>query len=231
MQSSSSLLLSALLTSCSLASVLRPSLPSDFCSHPAPSLHTSRWHQQLASGLFLPYPDPTNLHLANLRSTLAELGFIINLKKNHFARDELSRSWSSRDRAFSTVSYSVLVPEGSLAPASSWAGRVLAAYDIFQRLGLVVEVVRADIARHRDSSARTEHLWQLVERGVGRVLEHLYTELVVLEVEVPAALAREVIPQALRCVRDSIGRDVRDFLVLRHVLQVVGVFGQQLETP
>ena len=103
------------------------------------------------------------------------------------------------------------------------------AYDTFQRLAILVEVVKVDISHHRDASRGTKHLWQLVERGLKRVLEQVYMELSTTTVQLPLPLTREVVPDWLRCMDHSVERDTRDFIVLRETLQAAVFFHRQLE--
>lgn len=198
------------------ASVLRP---LNSCSHQPGLLEPSAWHDRLLTNSFVPSEDTNSVHLLNLQTSLQELVHLINLKKNTFARDELKRSFSYLERSFETVSYPSLEP-GSLPSFTD-------AYSTFQRLSLALEVVRLDLERHEDGTARTQRLWIQLERGVGRVLEQLFTE---LEVQggAPAPLGRTLLPESLRCVRDSIGRDTRDFLILRSLLRAAQVYSNQL---
>ena len=104
------------------------------------------------------------------------------------------------------------------------------AYDTFQRLSILVEVVKADIGHHRDASRGTQHLWQLVERGLMRVVEQVCMELRDSVGEnLPLPLTREVVPGWLRCMAHSVERDIRDFIVLRDTLQAAIFFHRRFE--
>ena len=101
------------------------------------------------------------------------------------------------------------------------------AYTTFQRVALALEVGRVDMEHHGDAHPRTLSLWAALERRVRRVLELVHSHLVVGGREEQEVLTREEVPQWLRCVGHSVGRDTRDFIILRHLLQASNFFSQQ----
>ena len=199
------------------------------CSHLPVS--SSRWLEKLLVSHQHPNPISSHghgNHLARLHTNLRELAMMIENKKERFARDEMDTTYSYLDQAHSHISYEAVLPRGALAPQQDRVEEMKLAYDTFQRLAILVEVVKADISHHRDASRGTQHLWQLVERGVMRVLEQVYMELSTITV-LPLPLTREVVPDWLRCMDHSVERDTRDFIVLRDTLQAANFFHRQLE--
>ena len=214
------------MTSLCSPSILR--LPTT-CSHQNPDLTTSTWKDLLESGRFSPSRDPRNLHLLSLRMSLLELVQVIQTNKARFALDEFGESFTDLDQTFATFSYESLVPSGSLDPASDWDNQVVAAYTIFQRLSMGLEVVRGDMEHQPHTSQGTRRMWRRVIRIVRGILGNLYTELVAGDrVTPPLPLTRAVIPHTIRCLGDSVSRDVRDFIILRQTLQVTAFFTGKL---
>ena len=155
---------------------------------------------------------------------------MIENKKERFARDEMDTTFSYLAQAHSHISYDAVLPRGALAPQQDRVGELMLAYDTFQRLAILVEVIKADISHHGDASRGTEHLWQLVDRGLMRVLEQVCMELrATVGEQLPLPLTREVVPGWLGCMAHSVERDTRDFIVLRDTLQAAIFFHRQLE--
>ena len=76
---------------------------------------------------------------------------------------------------------------------------------------------------HEDMTVRTSIMWRQVEDIVDGILEHLHVSLG----GQGDVLARDVFPQEFRCVKDSVSRDFRDFIVLRHILEIATFFANQ----
>ena len=102
----------------------------------------------------------------------------------------------------------------------------LEAYSIFQRLSVSLEVVTTDLQHHHYS---TNRMWRASSHTVSNILRNIYTELVMKEVDIPAALNRNVIPPSMRCLPFSAYRDTRDFIVLRHLMQAAQWHSQLME--
>ena len=221
------LLLLLFLTRSIRSSSLRAGLP---CSHSHLPSSGSRWLDFLESHQNPSPPSSHGNHLAKLRTNLRELAMMIENKKERFARDEMDTTFSYLDQAHSHNFYDAVLPLGALAPQRDRVEELKLAYDTFQRLAILVEVVKADISHHRDASRGTQHLWQLVERGLVRVLEQVCMELrASMGEQLPLPLTREVVPGWLRCMAHSVERDTRDFIVLRDTLQAAIFFHKQLE--
>ena len=209
--------------------VLTRSMSSCSHSHLLPA-SSSRWLERLASHQHPNPPTSHGNHLARLRINLRELAMMIENKKERFARDEMDKTFSYLVQAHSHISYDAVLPRGALAPQQDRVGELKLAYDTFQRLAILVEVVKADISHHRDASRATQHLWQLVERGLMSVLEQVCMELrATVGEHLPLPLTREVVPDWLRCMAHSVERDTRDFIVLRDTLQAAIFFNRRLE--
>ena len=198
-------------------------LPSS-CSHQPSS--SSSWEDHLQARHRLP-PTVGHQHRRSLTSSLRELVQLIDRRKNRFTRDELQTTYSYQDEAFATLSYEWVVPRGALVANGEWESMVSSAYSTFQRLALALEVARVDMEHHGDARPRTVSLWASLDRRVRRVLELVHSELRAGGREEQGVVAREEVPQWLRCVQHSVGRDTRDFIILRHVLQASNFFSQQ----
>ena len=64
-----------------------------------------------------------------------------------------------------------------LAETDDWEMRVANAYDAFQRIALVLEVIKDDLEYHEDGTEGMRQLWRRVEGQVNGVLVSLLTEL------------------------------------------------------
>ena len=200
------------------------------CPH-LPASSSSRWKERMTISRQHPnlISSHNNNHLARLRTNLRELAMMIENKKERFAQDKMGATYLYLERAHSHISYEAILPRGALAAQQDRTEDLKFVYDIFQRLAILVEVVKADIGHHRDASRGTQHLWQMVERGLVRVLEQVFMELrSTLGEEVPSPLTREEVPEWLRCMVHSVQRDTRDFVVLRETLRAATFFHEQL---
>ena len=110
--------------------------------------------------------------------------------------------------------------------------RVVNAYDTFQRIALVLEVVKADLEYHNDGTDGVRQLWRMVEDQVEGVLVNLFIELETRGIDGPT-LSMAVLPPSLRCEQSrqeqsSVTRNHRDFVILRHVLHAASIFSSAL---
>ena len=147
---------------------------------------------------------------------MSDLAGLIHEKKNEFTRDELRRSYTYYDLALKTMKYDYLVSSTHTTNPNDLSG----AYNLFQRLALAVEVVRLDIDHHEDVTVHTRHLWHRIEAKIDDLLKLLY---VVLGGE-GEMIGRHVLPIDFTCVHESVSRDYRDFLVLRHILEAANLY-------
>ena len=207
---------------------LRGSESRDACSNQPKGSDPSGWADHLhelqaeSSDMFfslsstqhvmLPELDSGASLSSHLQSKFSELSGLINGKKDVFTWDELRRTYHYYDLSLQTVRYDFLVPRILLTDADD----MLMAYDVFQRLASAVEVVRLDMIQHGDMTVRTAHLWQKIDLLLTDILELLY----ITSAGQGDLLARDVLPLDFRCVRDSVSRDIRDFLVMRHTFEV-----------
>ena len=114
--------------------------------------------------------------------------------------------------------YNFLVPSTALADPTDLA----AAYDVFQRLALAVEVVRLDMNYHGDAKMRTSFMWRKVDLHFTRILKVLY----LTQSGRGSVLTQDVLPPYFWCVPHSVSRRLRDFLVLRHILKAAAFFSK-----
>ena len=103
------------------------------------------------------------------------------------------------------------------ATARSSSDDLSRAYEVFQRLALALEVVRLDMDHHEDMTLRTRNLWHRLEAKVDSLLKLLHVGLG----GEGSLVGRRVLPTGFTCVQESVTRDFRDFLVLRHILESV----------
>ena len=105
--------------------------------------------------------------------------------------------------------------------------RVANAYDAFQRIALIFEVIKDDLDYHEDGTEGMRQLWRRVEGQVNGVLVSLLTKLEIRGTSGPT-LKMAVLPPSLRCEQHSVRRNQRDFIVLRHVLHASTFFSNAL---
>ena len=202
-------LLIILTASLSSGSVLRPA-----CPHQPNSSGPSRWARRLQAEhqiLKLNHLSLVLLH-DEVRRKLSDLAGLIHDKKNEFTRDELRRSYNYYNLALKTMNYDYLVSSNHTTYPDDLSG----VYNLFQRLALALEVVRLDMDHHEDMTVRTRDLWHRLEAKIDDLLKLFYVGLGG-EGEL---IGRRVLPRDFSCVQESVSRDFRDFLVLRHILQV-----------
>ena len=156
-----------------------------------------------------------------------ELAMTIEKKKERFARETMGTSFSQWEQTNSHISYEAILPSQALIPKSNRRAELISAYDTFQRLAILVEVAKADNSLYGYATRGTRHLWQLVERGLVRVLEQISLQLS-MSLVVPIPLTRRVVPEWLRCIAHSVQRDTRDFVVLRETWRAATFFRRQL---
>ena len=209
------------LTMVSILSFAHSSPTSKLCSHQfREDQESSGWSEFLSSGLFLPAPGgSTSHHMKRLRHSLAELAAILAYHKEEYVQDMMGESFTQIDRELGDLQYPALAPD-------THKDSFLAAYSLFQRLALSIEVVTTDLRHHQHS---VHKMWRLSSHTVASILRSIYTELVMKRVEIPEPLTRNVLPDTMRCLPFSAYRDTRDFLVLRHTLQAAEIYSKLLE--
>ena len=132
-----------------------------------------------------------------------------------------------KDAVHASSSFEAILPTEALTETHDWEMRVANAYDTFQRIALVLEVVKGDLEHHEDGTEGMRQLWRRVEGQVEGVLVSLLTELEMQGTSGPT-LGMTVLPPSLRCEQHSVRRNHRDFIVLRHVLHAASFFGVAL---
>jgi len=206
-----------------------PIIPSqDFakCSHQSTTdLQSSSWSVFLESGIYSPVQDNTDHHVKRLKHTLAELAAIIDFHKEDYTQDIFGESYNKIDKELEDLSYPSLISEYSPLPVLSQSS-LLASYSVFQHLAISIEVVITD---HQHHQQYTSKMWRLTSTTVENILRNIYSELVMKGISIPAPLARNVIPDTMRCVSFSSYRDTRDFIVLRHIMQAALSYSARLE--
>ena len=199
----------------SSSSVVRPS-----CNHQPHStqLNTSKWAIRLQEENQIFNLEDLNLVLLQeeVRLKMFDLAGLIQVEKNRFTRDELRRSYNYFDLALKTMNYNFL----AFPPNSTSPNDLSGAYNLFQRLALAVEVVRLDMDHHEDMTVHTRNLWHRIETKIDNLLKLFYMVLG-WEGEI---IGRHVLPKDFRCVNESVSRDYRDFLVLRHILKAANLY-------
>ena len=97
-------------------------------------------------------------------------------------------------------------------------------YTVFQQLALAVEVVRLDMDHYEDMTTRTGIFWQRLEAKIYDLLKLFFIGLGG-EGEI---INRQVMPREFRCVQESVSRDFRDFIVLRHILKAANLYSTRV---
>ena len=183
-------------------------LPQE-CSHQLTTdQQSSSWSVFLESGILIPPQDKIDYHIKTLKHKLTELAAIIGYI----------------DKKLEELVYPSLVLEYSTPPVLSQSS-LLASYSIFQHLAISIEVVTIDHHHHH----YTNKMWRLITITVDNILKNIYTELVMKGISIPAPLTRNIMPSTMRCLPFSANRDIRDFLVLRHILEDVLSYSARLE--
>ena len=202
-----------------------PIIPPQECSHQLTTdQQSSSWSVFLESGILVPPQDNTDHHIKRLKHKLAELAAIIDSHKDDYTQDIFGEPYNKIDKELGELSYPSLVLEYSPLPVLSQPC-LLASYSIFQHLAISIEVVTIDHHHHHS----TNKMWMLITITVDNILKNIYTELVMKDISIPAPLTRNIIPDTMRCLPFSANRDIRDFLVLRHILEDVLSYSNRLE--
>ena len=168
-----------------------------------------------------------------LQDRLGELQATITFKKEAFVQDMFSNENAEYlDAMYSTSSIDGVPPPQAPTETDDWEMRVANAYDTFQRIALVLEVVKADLEFHGDGTERVKQLWRMLEGQVEGVLVNLFIELEMRGMNEPT-LSMAVLPPSLRCEqsrqeKSSLTKNRRDFVVLRHVLHAASIFSDAL---
>ena len=202
-----------------------PILPPQECSHQLTTdQQSSSWSVFLESGILVPPQDNTDHHIKRLKHKLAELAAIIDSHKDDYTQDIFGEPYNKIDKELEELSYPSLVLEYPPLPVLSQPS-LLASYSIFQHLAISIEVVTIDHHHHH----YTNKMWRLITITVDNILKNIYSELVMKNISIPAPLTRNIIPNTMRCLPFSANRDIRDFLVLRHILEDVLSYSARLE--
>ena len=202
-----------------------PILPPQECSHQLTTdQQSSSWSVFLESGILVPPQDNTDHHIKRLKHKLAELAAIIDSHKDDYTQDIFGEPYNKIDKELGELSYPSLVLEYPPLPVLSQPS-LLASYSIFQHLAISIEVVTIDHHHHH----YTNKMWRLITITVDNILKNIYSELVMKNISIPAPLTRNIIPNTMRCLPFSANRDIRDFLVLRHILEDVLSYSARLE--
>ena len=166
-----------------------------------------------------------------LQDRLSELQAPITFKREAFVQDMFSHingvTFWTLDAMYTTSSIEGIPTTQAPTETDDWAMRVANAYDAFQRIALVLEVVKADLEYHEDGTEGVRQLWRMLEGQVDGVLVNLFTELEMRGINGPT-LSMTVLPPSLRCEQSSVTRNHRDFIVLRHVLHAASIFSDAL---
>jgi hypothetical protein len=124
--------------------------------------------------------------------------------------------------------YEELLPEA--APDQTFgeneeAFYLLDAYNLFQRLEIASEVVLNDLRSPSSTTSNAailpRQMWLLLRREIQKVVQNVYTELLIRGLPIPLPLARTAISQEIRCLEHSAYRDVRDFVIFRSMRHAV----------
>ena len=195
------------------------------CSHQfSADPESSSWSDFLESGILVPVQDNSDHHLWRLKHNLAELVTVIDIHKEEYTQDIFGEPYNKIDKELGDLAYPALISEYSPLPALSQSS-LLASYSIFQHLAISIEIVTIDHHHHH----YTNKMWRMISHTVDNILENIYTELVMKGISIPAPLTRNIIPDTMRCLPFSANRDIRDFLVLRHLLHSALNYSARLE--
>ena len=202
-----------------------PIIPPQECSHQLTTdQQSSSWSVFLESGILVPPQDNTDHHIKRLKHKLAELAAIIDSHKDDYTQDIFGEPYNKIDKELGELSYPSLVLEYPPPPVLSQSS-LLESYSIFQHLDISIEVVTIDHHHHH----YTNKMWRLITITVDNILKNIYTELVMKDISIPAPITRNIMPNTMRCLPSSANRDIRDFLVLRQILENVLSYSARLE--
>merc|ERR1712107_273053 len=191
---------------------------------------SSKWQQlldQREQHQVQQLPMRGQAHLTNLQYRLGELIAMITLKREDFSQDMHGESYIYMDAYHASSSYEAIMPEEALNEIEEWDLRVAVAYDVFQRIALVLEVVKTDLETYDEGTNGVKNLWCIVELHVEEVLVSLFTEMEIKGSSSPT-LSMSALPPSLRCETESVRRNHRDFIILRQVLHAASFFSVSL---
>ena len=212
------------LSSINSSPIILSPIPAE-CSHQfSADPESSSWSDFLESGILVPVQDNSDHHLWRLKHNLAELVTVIDIHKEEYTQDIFGEPYDKIDKELEDLAYPALISEYSPLPVLSQSS-LLTAYSLFQHLAISIEVVITDQQHHHN----TNKMWMLSSRYVDRTLKNIYIELVMKGVTIPSPLTRNIIPDTMRCLPFSANRDIRDFLVLRHLLHSALNYSARLE--
>ena len=214
-----------MLSSVQSSPIILSLIPSE-CSHQLTTdQESSSWSSFLESGVLVPVQDNTDHNIKRLKHNLAELVAIIDFYKDEYTKDTFGEPYNKIDKELEELAYPSLILEYSPLPVLSDSS-LLASYSVFQHLAISIEVVTDD---HQHHHHYTDKMWRLITIYVDTILKNIYTELVMRGIFIPAPLARNIIPDTMRCLPFSANRDIRDFLILRHLLHSALNYSARLE--
>ena len=204
--------------------IILSQIPAE-CSHQfSADPESSSWSEFLESGILVPAQDNTDHHILRLKHKLAELVTVIDIYKDDYTQDIFGEPYNKIDKELEDLAYPSLISEYSPLPALSESS-LLAAYSLFQHLAISIEVVTTDQQHHHN----TNKMWRLSSIYVDSILKNIYIELVMKGVTIPSPLTRNIVPGTMRCLPFSANRDIRDFLILRHLLHSALNYSAMLE--
>ena len=100
---------------------------------------------------------------------------------------------------------------------------LIAAYHTFQTMEIAVEFVLHQQSEHNPTIQSgflpPALIWQHVRREVQKIVQNLHSEIIGKEVIPPDPIARNVIPNNVRCMPHSIYRKIRDFSIMKNLHQ------------
>ena len=174
---------------------------------------SSPWEEILRSGTYSPSISSRH-HLRRLRHQLAELSAVIEAHKDDYSSQTFGENYQETNSKLDTVNYREFTIDQSSDDDFA------AAYLMFQKLYLASEIVVNDLDYYQ---MRNYFLWQRVHRLIEHILKNIYPEMRPMNEVRPnepitGVLPRSIISEHIRCVPHSAYRDIRDFVLLRHVL-------------
>ena len=201
------------------------------CPIQSDSLESSNWKEFLESGRFIPHPDPEKHHIRRLRHKLEEVNAIIDFYKDKYSQAVFGDSFDQLNEELGELHYPEVIPEESEVITHNENVKVgeksfLEAYSIFQRLAIALEVILSDEAEKKSISSK---MWRASNRMVNTILTNLYTELLTQGVDIPAPLPRNTLPQTVLCLQSDAYKDVRDFVILRHLRIASDFYSKMLQ--
>ena len=141
---------------------------------------------------------------------------VINSTKDDITKDlfDPEDSFHKKNRELQDVRYSEMF---DVEPEDE--NHFSNAYSVFQKLQLTTEIILLDLKHNHPSKTRLRHIWRSVNNLIFNIIKNLFIELSHQQLPRAEPLTRSLIPRYFRCVHHSSYRDVRDFVILKHVLE------------